>query len=654
MRNVSVHEVSAAPRGGHHPYPAEISCSRDALRRPATLSWGTDYQAEYAYDNSSRLASVTAFGRSAAYTRMAGANRLTSTVFRNGETAVHTANRSYDGFNRLTGISGYGYTLNSRDERTRLTLTDGSAWDYTYDGIGQVTGGIKTDAAEVPLASHAYTYDQIGNRLTSSSGLTVIQYTANLLNQYTAAGAETPTYDDDGNMLTNGDWSYSWNTENRLIAAESATAKLEFAYDYLGRRTTKKVYAKSGDAWTLQTTKHFIYDGFKQIAELTDNAVTMYTVWQPATGGDPDVPLWTKRGTEVLTCVADGNKNIRELKNDSGTTVGAYDYDPFGNVTATGTTTPWQFSSEYRDEETGLVYYNYRYYDPRLGRWIKRDPIGESGGTNLYGMCNNTPACAIDFRGYECCIEWPEGVTYTGSNIIESFGYAIDSRTKIRYKTSHLITFISKEDLKFAAKILYAEATPRTNGKPTDEQYAIASVMFNRLGRWDGNNLLSNLNEVLNSKAFVSRDGTRLKSIASDEDVRNLSEIDCNDLKSAVQAIKTTFCDRSVKYKYNSFTQDNKPDRTKIGSHYFWVNANFSFYRNNEIISNLKFDSLESLNRLTRKEYTIQKGDTLSGLSMKWYGDPRGVILTTINPELDPKKLKIGDKIEYWDIDETF
>ena len=89
---------------------------------------------------------------------------------------------------------------------------------------------------------------------------------------------ETPTYDDDGNMLTNGDWSYSWNTENRLIAAESATAKLEFAYDYLGRRTTKKVYAKSGDAWTLQTMKHFVYDGFKQIAELTDNAVTMYTV----------------------------------------------------------------------------------------------------------------------------------------------------------------------------------------------------------------------------------------------------------------------------------------------------------------------------------------------------------------------------------------
>ena len=29
---------------------------------------------------------------------------------------------------------------------------------------------------------------------------------------------------------------------------------------------------------------------------------------------------------------------------------------------------------------------NYRYYSPELGRWINRDPIGERGGANLYGM----------------------------------------------------------------------------------------------------------------------------------------------------------------------------------------------------------------------------------------------------------------------------
>ena len=50
---------------------------------------------------------------------------------------------------------------------------------------------------------------------------------------------------------------------------------------------------------------------------------------------------------------------------------------------------PFRFSSEYFDEETGLVYYNYRYYNPELGRWISRDPIEEQGGYNLYGMIGN-------------------------------------------------------------------------------------------------------------------------------------------------------------------------------------------------------------------------------------------------------------------------
>ena len=52
---------------------------------------------------------------------------------------------------------------------------------------------------------------------------------------------------------------------------------------------------------------------------------------------------------------------------------------------------PLRFSSEYYDDETGLVYYNYRYYSPKFGRWIKRDPIEEEGGENLYSNKNTTP-----------------------------------------------------------------------------------------------------------------------------------------------------------------------------------------------------------------------------------------------------------------------
>jgi RHS repeat-associated protein len=57
------------------------------------------------------------------------------------------------------------------------------------------------------------------------------------------------------------------------------------------------------------------------------------------------------------------------------------------------------FSNEYWDDDLGLVYYNYRYYSPKLGRWLSRDPIEEQGGLNLYGFCGNGPYDATDALG---------------------------------------------------------------------------------------------------------------------------------------------------------------------------------------------------------------------------------------------------------------
>ncbi|UDQ98480.1 RHS repeat-associated core domain-containing protein [Lentisphaerota bacterium WC36G] len=60
---------------------------------------------------------------------------------------------------------------------------------------------------------------------------------------------------------------------------------------------------------------------------------------------------------------------------------------------------PFKFSSEYADTETGLIYYNYRYYNPENGKWLKRDPIAEQGGLNLYGFVNNDSISNIDLLG---------------------------------------------------------------------------------------------------------------------------------------------------------------------------------------------------------------------------------------------------------------
>ena len=85
----------------------------------------------------------------------------------------------------------------------------------------------------------------------------------------------------------------------------------------------------------------------------------------------------------------------------SGTVQGHYEYSPFGKITQQSSSEAsefdYRFSSEVFDTETGLVYYNYRYYSPELGRWLSRDPVGERGRNNLYEMVGNN---AVNWWGY--------------------------------------------------------------------------------------------------------------------------------------------------------------------------------------------------------------------------------------------------------------
>ena len=64
--------------------------------------------------------------------------------------------------------------------------------------------------------------------------------------------------------------------------------------------------------------------------------------------------------------------------------VGELAYSPYGQAASTGDLVqPVQWSGEMHDEDFALVYYNYRFYNPRDGRWLNRDPITEQGGWNL-------------------------------------------------------------------------------------------------------------------------------------------------------------------------------------------------------------------------------------------------------------------------------
>ena len=389
------------------------SYSYDAYGRRILRQLNTNGAAQavsgIAYDVKGRVASVGNGTDTLRYAYRPGLNQLETATWRNSQDAVlNSRTYAYDAYHRLTGInlnnaSEVAYTLNDRDQRTAASYAVGGAWSYSYDEKSQVTGATGNNT------TFSYAYDGIGNRLTAAEGSDTWSYTSNLLNQYTAINSDQPTYDADGNMLTTGDgWFYTWNGENRLIRAESSDTLVEMAYDYMGRRVEKKVSSKgllSFYNWNVDKHYKFAYDDYKLIAvydAANNNALLMTFTWQPESVG-LDVPVSMTYDGNTYYYVTDGNKNVTGLLDQAGNRVAEYVYGPFGQLLGAegelAEVNPFRFSSEYADDETGLVYYNYRYYNAKLGRWIKRDLAQEEGSINLYGVLENNVLNEYDYCG---------------------------------------------------------------------------------------------------------------------------------------------------------------------------------------------------------------------------------------------------------------
>lgn len=239
---------------------------------------------------------------------------------------------------------------------------------------------------------------------------------------YLPKSVETYNYDADGNLTSDGRWNYTWDAENRLRSMQTIAAaplearkRLEFVYDYMGRRIQKKVYNwnTGTGAYALQSTTMFVYDNWNLIAELdgNNNLIRAYTRGHDISGtpfgaaGVGSVLMITEGGIAYQVS-HDGNGNVGlVLKASDSAVVASYDYDPFGKpvqvVGSYATSNPLSFGSAYRDKETQLLYYGFRYYEPGSGKWLSKDPLAENGGLNLYSFLANNGTNAIERLGID-------------------------------------------------------------------------------------------------------------------------------------------------------------------------------------------------------------------------------------------------------------
>ena len=323
------------------------------------------------------------------------------------------------------------------DSTGRLQSEDASAVGtrkpraYTFDALGRLVDAcddvtvpifptgydwscINEYGAEshplAPGSAPAYAYDSAGNRTDPLANPTIGPGNRVLAFRGYALG-----YDANGNLISkigNGvSYAYTWDALNRLTEVHNGGMLIAtYKYDALGRR----IVGTAPDG----TTERYVYDRDQVIMDLTgSHVVKMEYGYQTAADRlfaqrRAQAPMWTG---VVLTDPVVGT--VRGIANLSGGALRKmYIQTAWGQVTAdTGHVTRFRMASREYDQVSKLYFMRARYYDPELGRFMSEDPLGPTGGLNLYAYAGNDPVDQFDPDGLE--LIWVRGCLF---RIIES------------------------------------------------------------------------------------------------------------------------------------------------------------------------------------------------------------------------------------------
>ncbi|NCI80910.1 hypothetical protein GW622_04095, partial [Serratia marcescens] len=185
----------------------------------------------------------------------------------------------------------------------------------------------------------------------------------------------------------------------------------QYHYDALGRRSRKAVRYKGK---TEQTTR-FLWQGYRLLQEQRDDGSRRSWSYDPASPWSPLAALeqaGDSRSADIYWYHTDLNSAPLEVTDAAGNLCWSGQYDTFGKLqgqTVAGAAKrqgaqyqqPLRYAGQYQDDESGLHYNLFRYYEPEVGRFTTQDPIGLRGGLNLYQYAPN-PLMWVDPFGLTC------------------------------------------------------------------------------------------------------------------------------------------------------------------------------------------------------------------------------------------------------------
>ncbi|WP_168416983.1 RHS repeat-associated core domain-containing protein [Acinetobacter indicus] len=302
--------------------------------------------------------------------------------------------------------------------------------NYQYDPIGRL---ITTQSAH---KTESFSFDPAGNLIDPVSASSTAQIKNNLVRSYQGKHYH---YDAQGNVIETKQagktLKLTWDNQNRLIRSDRNGQVTDYGYDVFGRRLYKKtvdaltLFGWDGDLMIWESrkseqdsyTKHYLYEpnsfvpllqagykGFIQLIETPDYAEYQskpYSVYKD--------PVWrndTRKNRVDLEQITfyhcDQVGTPQTMTNARGECVWEITQDTWGSTLDLKTVNPdnpfeqsnLRFQGQYYDQETGLHYNRYRYYEPHSARYVSKDPIGLRGGFNTSAYVSD-PTQWIDPRG---------------------------------------------------------------------------------------------------------------------------------------------------------------------------------------------------------------------------------------------------------------
>jgi len=269
------------------------------------------------------------------------------------------------------------------------------ATHWRYDASHRLLAEITPDNREL-----AYRRDMAGN-LLAKPGLTSVKYSEG--NRIDVADGEAYAYNQrnhvSGKAKNGRETSFEYDSKDMLVGAFFQNHAWKAEYDPLGRRLRK--------TFKDRTTEYY-WDDNRLIAEVNHDGSCRIYIYADLGALVPfmfidydafDADSHSGRSYFLFT----DQRGCPEWVEDySGHTVWRADVDPYGAAAIDPGSTielNLRMPGHYHDPETDLHYNRFRYYDPGLGRYLQSDPIGQSGGYNLYAYCQN-PLTQVDIVGW--------------------------------------------------------------------------------------------------------------------------------------------------------------------------------------------------------------------------------------------------------------